>query len=73
MLLPLLVLLAAPAATSSQADVEARLSKWKQVPMADGTAGLSAAQKAVVSKLVDASRFIESIYWRRAIWRRCDF
>lgn len=66
MLLPLLVLLAAPAATSSQADVEARLSKWKQVPMADGTAGLSAAQKAVVSKLVDASRFIESIYWRQS-------
>ncbi len=47
-------------------DIGAQLSRFKRVPMGPATAGLTAREKQLVQKLVDASRFIESIYWRQS-------
>jgi hypothetical protein len=47
-------------------DVAAQLSKFKRVQMGPATAGLSTREKQLVQKLVDASRYIESIYWRQS-------
>jgi hypothetical protein len=65
MVFPLLLLLAAPA-NAAQPDLSQSLSRWKQVRMGSGTAGLTPRQKQVVDRLVEASRCLESIYWRQA-------
>ena len=47
-------------------DLDAILAKWKPVQMAHDASGLNPRQRAVVEKLVAASRPIESIYWRQS-------
>src|SRR5215204_4203501 len=47
-------------------NIAAQLSKFKQVQMPAATEGLTAREKQLVQKLVDASRLIESIYWRQS-------
>ncbi len=47
-------------------DLDQRLAKWKPVNMPYDSAGLDAKQKQVVDKLVKASQYIESIYWRQS-------
>lgn len=47
-------------------NVAAQLAKFKRVQMPAATNGLTAREKALVQKLVDASRLIESIYWRQS-------
>jgi len=47
-------------------NVAAQLAKFKRVEMPAATAGLSAREKQLVQKLVDASRYLESIYWRQS-------
>jgi hypothetical protein len=47
-------------------DISAQLAKFKRVDMPAATAGLSAKEKQLVQKLVDASRYLESIYWRQS-------
>jgi len=47
-------------------NIAAQLAKFKQVSMPAATAGLSSREKQLVQKLVEASRLIESIYWRQS-------
>jgi len=46
-------------------DLKQRLAKFKQVHMPFHSEGLSAREKQLVLKLVDASRYLEDIYWRQ--------
>jgi hypothetical protein len=47
-------------------DVAGQLAKFKRVQMPASTSGLTARERQLVQKLVDASRLIESIYWRQS-------
>jgi hypothetical protein len=47
-------------------NIAAQLSKFRRVNMPLATAGLTAKEKQLVQKLVDASRILESIYWRQS-------
>ena len=46
-------------------DLSVRLRKWRRVRMPFQSAGLSAREVKMVGKLVDASRYLEEIYWRQ--------
>ena len=46
-------------------DLAERLAKFRRVDMAFRSAGLTEREKKLVAKLVDASRYLESIYWRQ--------
>ena len=46
-------------------DLAQRLAKFRRVDMAFHSSGLTAREKKLVAKLVDASRHLESIYWRQ--------
>src|SRR6266542_2887644 len=47
-------------------DLDAELAKYKPTPMPFKTAGLTAREREMVDKLVQASRYLESIYWRQS-------
>ncbi len=47
-------------------QVDRMLSQWKPVKMPFDSAGLSSRERQMVDKLVDASRCMESIYWRQS-------
>jgi len=47
-------------------DIGAQLAKFRQVNMPFNAAGLSTREKQMVNKLVEASRDLESIYWRQS-------
>ena len=47
-------------------DLNARLAKFQRVPMPFHSQGLSAREQALVKKLVEASQFLEDIYWRQS-------
>jgi hypothetical protein len=46
-------------------DLTARVAKFKLVHMPFNSAGLSAREKQMVAKLVDASGLLDCIYWRQ--------
>ncbi len=46
-------------------DLDARLKKYKPVPMPFNAAGLTPRERQMVEKLVQASQYLESIYWRQ--------
>jgi hypothetical protein len=46
-------------------DMEQRLAKFRRVEMPFHSAGLTAREVKLVEKLVDASRYLEEIYWRQ--------
>jgi hypothetical protein len=46
-------------------DLAERVAKFKLVHMPFNSAGLSAREKAMVAKLVDASGLLDCIYWRQ--------
>ncbi|HET8823682.1 MAG TPA: Zn-dependent hydrolase, partial [Terriglobales bacterium] len=46
-------------------DLEQRLSKFREVDMPFHPDGLSAREKQMVLKLVDACRYLDDIYWRQ--------
>src|SRR6202453_851227 len=60
---------AAPPATSTKLyvvpDLAERVAKFKLVHMPFNSAGLSAHEKEMVAKLVDASGLLDCIYWRQ--------
>jgi hypothetical protein len=60
---------AAPPATSTKLyvvpDLAERVAKFKLVHMPFNSAGLSAREKEMVAKLVDASGLLDCIYWRQ--------
>ena len=47
-------------------DLAQRLAKFRRVDMPFHSAGLTAREKKLVAKLVDASRYLEDIYWRQS-------
>ena len=47
-------------------DLAQRLAKFRRVDMPFHSAGLTAREKKLVGKLVDASRCLENIYWRQS-------
>ena len=47
-------------------DLTERLAKFRRVDMPFNSAGLSGREKKLVAKLVDASRYLEDIYWRQS-------
>jgi hypothetical protein len=46
-------------------DLSERLAKWREVRMPFDSKGLSAREIKMVDKLVDASRYLEEIFWRQ--------
>jgi len=46
-------------------DLDRRLAKFRRVEMPFHSAGLTAREVKMVEKLVDASRYLEAIYWRQ--------
>src|ERR1700691_4324621 len=59
----LLALLAA--APLCALDADSILAQWKLLPMHFQSQGLDAKEKQVVKKLVEASRWLEGIYWEQ--------
>src|ERR1700731_2064105 len=47
-------------------DLNERLAKFRRVPMPFHSQGLSAREQALVKKLVEASQYLEQIYWRQS-------
>src|SRR3954470_21473484 len=47
-------------------DLDERLAKWKPVNMPFHSDGLSPREIKLVHKLVDATRYLEDIYWRQS-------
>jgi hypothetical protein len=47
-------------------DLQQRLAKWKPIEMPWTGAGLTARERQLVDKLVEACRQLESIYWRQS-------
>jgi hypothetical protein len=47
-------------------DVAARLAKWKNVDMPFHSEGLTAKEKQMVEKLVEACRLLDDVYWRQS-------
>jgi hypothetical protein len=56
---------AAKGAAASAHDLEARLKKFRRVEMPFDRSRLSARERRMVEKLVEASRYLEDIYWRQ--------
>jgi hypothetical protein len=57
-----LILLAVPLCAL---DVDSILAQWKPIPMHFQSQGLDANDKKIVEKLVEASRWLEGIYWEQ--------
>jgi hypothetical protein len=47
-------------------DIAAQLAKFRPVDVPFSTAGLSAREVRMVRKLVEAGRYLESVYWRQS-------
>jgi Peptidase family M49 len=56
----------APANLKVTPDLEQRVAKFRRVQMLFRTEGLSARDQQLVRKLVEASGYLESIYWRQS-------
>jgi len=54
-----------PAAMHVVPDLDQRLAKFRRVEMPFHSTGLTAREVKMVDKLVDASRYLEQIYWRQ--------
>ena len=50
---------------SAESETE-RLAKWKTVNMPFQASGLSARERKMVGKLVDACRLLDQVYWRQS-------
>src|SRR5712692_10910212 len=46
--------------------IEERLAQWKPVQMPLQSAAISARERQMVDKLVEASRLLDDIYWRQS-------
>jgi hypothetical protein len=56
----------APANLKVAPDLDQRLAKFRRVPMPFRTTGLTARERQLVGKLVEACGYLESIYWRQS-------
>jgi hypothetical protein len=62
----LAILLLGAAVLAAGPDLDRLLARWKRVPMPFEAGGLSARERQLVGKLVDASRYLEDIFWRQS-------
>ena len=46
-------------------DLDQRLAKWQPVKMSFDSSGLSPRERQMIQKLVEASRYLDNIYWRQ--------
>jgi Peptidase family M49 len=58
--------IASLALLQSASDIDQRLARWQQVKMPFDTTGISARQQQMVQKLVEASGYLDQIYWRQS-------
>jgi hypothetical protein len=61
-----LFLLIAGAAFAATMTISERLAKWKPVDMPLHSSGLSARERQLVDKLVEACRLLNDVYWRQS-------
>jgi hypothetical protein len=61
-----LALAGIPLSAQQDRDIAARLAKWKNVDMPFHSEGLSAREKQMVDKLVEACRLLDDVYWRQS-------
>ena len=47
-------------------DLDQRLAEWQPVKMPFTSSGLSARERQMVQKLVEASQYLDDIYWRQS-------
>jgi hypothetical protein len=47
-------------------DLDQRLARWQQVKMPFDGSGLSVRERGIVQKLVEASQYLDDIYWRQS-------
>jgi hypothetical protein len=50
----------------TSADIDQRLARWQQVKMPFDSSALSARERQMVQKLVEASQYLDDIYWRQS-------
>ncbi len=62
----IVVPLLAAAALAAGPDFDTLLARWKRVPMPFEAGGLSKQERQLVAKLVEASRYVEDIFWRQS-------
>jgi hypothetical protein len=60
------VLLLAGAVVAGGLNLDGLLARWKTVSMPFHPGGLTARERQTVDKLVDASRYVEDIFWRQS-------
>ena len=60
------LLLAAVALAQPVADIATRVARWKTVRMPFHSEGLSARDRQMVGKLVEACRLLNDVYWRQS-------
>jgi hypothetical protein len=60
------VILTIPLLAQQDRDIAARLAKWKNVEMPFHSEDLSAREKQMVEKLVEACRLLDDVYWRQS-------
>jgi len=46
-------------------DLDDRLAKWQPVKMSFDTSGLNPRERQMIQKLVEASQYLDNIYWRQ--------
>ncbi|MBZ5542813.1 MAG: Zn-dependent hydrolase [Acidobacteriia bacterium] len=51
---------------AAAADLDQRLAKWQRVEMPFDSARLSPRERQLVGKLVEASQYLDDIYWRQS-------
>src|SRR5436190_6297351 len=47
-------------------DMDQRLARWQPVRMPFNASGLNARERQMVQKLVEASQYLDNIYWRQS-------
>src|SRR5262244_960897 len=51
---------------AAASDIDQRLAKWEPVKMPFNSSGLNARERQMVQKLVEASRYLDNVYWRQS-------
>src|ERR1041385_4507119 len=54
------------AAFQTASDIDQRLARWQQVQMPFNSSGVSGRERLMVQKLVEASHYLDDIYWRQS-------
>src|SRR2546425_7371287 len=51
---------------NSASDLDKRLARWQPVQMPFNDVALSAGERQMIRKLVEASQYLDDIYWRQS-------